>query len=272
MRQLAPHVKGDGAVSAASLQATPNLRTLLYVGPPEVISAAMEAAIQREFPFLTVVQSNSLGTALEELDAPLRLILIDLLLANQLSDYVADIQTQHPSASIAIVSDSDLRENVERFHTIDTSHVQGVLPLNVSLDVLLSMLRIILRGGTYFPSIAYRNQEGMRWRAEGGDLGDPETPLVQEFQGKSMHQLTKRENEILAKIALGNQNKIIAAALGLSEHTVKIHIHNIITKLGVHNRTEAVALYFENRDREGDVSGAGHGSRSGRNPGSGNNA
>jgi hypothetical protein len=46
------------------------------------------------------------------------------------------------------------------------------------------------------------------------------------------------------------QNKIIAAALGLSEHTVKIHIHNIITKLGMHNRTEVVALYFEQKSRE----------------------
>ena len=62
----------------------------------------------------------------------------------------------------------------------------------------------------------------------------------------------KRENEILARIALGNQNKIIAAALGLSEHTVKIHIHNIITKLGVHNRTEAVAFYFERKDKNVD--------------------
>lgn len=49
---------------------------------------------------------------------------------------------------------------------------------------------------------------------------------------------------------MGNQNKIIAAALGLSEHTVKIHIHNIITKLGVHNRTEVVALYFEYRRKD----------------------
>jgi len=38
--------------------------------------------------------------------------------------------------------------------------------------------------------------------------------------------------------------------LGLSEHTVKIHIHNIITKLGVHNRTEVVALYFEHRRKD----------------------
>ena len=65
-----------------------------------------------------------------------------------------------------------------------------------------------------------------------------------------MDRLTKREKEIVCRIAMGNQNKIIAAALGLSEHTVKIHIHNIITKLGLHNRTEVVALYFEQKSRE----------------------
>jgi DNA-binding NarL/FixJ family response regulator len=82
-----------------------------------------------------------------------------------------------------------------------------------------------------------------------------------------MHQLTKRENEILGRIALGNQNKIIAAAFGLSEHTVKIHIHNIITKLGVHNRTEAVAIYFEHQETYGGEA-LPHGSgRSGSVPG-----
>ena len=58
-----------------------------------------------------------------------------------------------------------------------------------------------------------------------------------------MDGLTEREREILERVARGNQNKIIAADLGLSEHTVKIHLHNIIRKLGVHNRTEAAAIY-----------------------------
>lgn len=273
MKQLAPHVGSGGADLVASLEAMPNLRTLLYVGPPDVISGAMAAAIQREFPFLRVSQSVSMQSALEEFDVPLRLLLVDLLLVHELSECVAELLAQHPSAAIAIVTDSDLRGSVERFHQIDTSHVQGVLPLNVSLDVLLSMLRIILRGGTYFPSIAYRNQDGIRWRNEGGSAEDGTKPqLVREVQGKIMHQLTKRENEILARIALGNQNKIIAAALGLSEHTVKIHIHNIITKLGVHNRTEAVALYFEHRDREGGGSSSGYVQRPGSNPASSGDA
>lgn len=267
MRQLAPHVAGDGAASAAPLQSAPKLRTLLYVGPPEVISAAMAAAIEREFPFLTVAQSTSLKNALEEFDSPLRLVLIDLLQAGELSECVTDLMAQHPLAAIAIVTDSDMRGSVERLHMIDTRNVQGVLPLNVSLDVLLSMLRIMLRGGTCFPSLAYQNQEGVRWRGGGDGTDDQKSQVAQE--GKIMHQLTKRENEILAKIALGNQNKIIAAALGLSEHTVKIHIHNIITKLGVHNRTEAVALYFEQRDREGGASGPSHGNRPVSNPASG---
>ena len=48
-------------------------------------------------------------------------------------------------------------------------------------------------------------------------------------------------------VARGLQNKSIAAAFSLSESTVKIHIHNIISKLGVHNRPEAAARF---RDRD----------------------
>jgi DNA-binding NarL/FixJ family response regulator len=273
MKQLAPHAGTGGADLAASLEAMPNLRTLLYVGPPDVISGAMAAAIQREFPCLVVSQSMSIRSAFEEFDIPLRLVLVDLLHAHELSECAGDLLAQHPSAALAIVTDNDLRGSVERFHLIDTTHVQGVLPLNVSLDVLLSMLRILLRGGTYFPSIAYRNQGNISWRNDGDRSYDEMKPqLVQEVQGKIMHQLTKRENEILARIALGNQNKIIAAALGLSEHTVKIHIHNIITKLGVHNRTEAVALYFEHRDRESGTAGPGFVHRPGGNPATGGDA
>jgi DNA-binding NarL/FixJ family response regulator len=46
------------------------------------------------------------------------------------------------------------------------------------------------------------------------------------------------------------QNKVIAAALKLSENTVKIHLHNIIRKLGAHNRTEAAAMYFARYNRQ----------------------
>jgi len=60
-----------------------------------------------------------------------------------------------------------------------------------------------------------------------------------------MDQLTERELEVLAMVARGLPNKTIAAQLGLSENTVKMHLQNILGKLHVHNRTEAAARYFE---------------------------
>jgi DNA-binding NarL/FixJ family response regulator len=48
----------------------------------------------------------------------------------------------------------------------------------------------------------------------------------------------------LELVARGTPNKLIATEFGLSEHTVKIHMHNIIRKLRVHNRTEAAAFFL----------------------------
>src|SRR3712207_3502365 len=54
--------------------------------------------------------------------------------------------------------------------------------------------------------------------------------------------LTEREGEVLRLLARGKANKQIAGALSLSEKTVKAHVSAILTKLGVHSRTQA-ALY-----------------------------
>lgn len=52
--------------------------------------------------------------------------------------------------------------------------------------------------------------------------------------------LTPRELEVLALLAEGLPNKIIAARLNISEHTVKFHVNALMNKLGVQSRTEAV--------------------------------
>lgn len=52
--------------------------------------------------------------------------------------------------------------------------------------------------------------------------------------------LTQREGEVLALLVEGRANKVIAARLGISEHTVKTHIASVYEKLGARNRAEAV--------------------------------
>jgi DNA-binding NarL/FixJ family response regulator len=59
------------------------------------------------------------------------------------------------------------------------------------------------------------------------------------FSGASPMKLTKRENEVLALLAEGQTNREIAKALFISEVTAKVHVRNVLRKLGVRNRTEA---------------------------------
>jgi DNA-binding CsgD family transcriptional regulator len=74
-------------------------------------------------------------------------------------------------------------------------------------------------------------------RAGYGGPGDPNTPL------------TRREFEILRHLAEGRTNAAIAAHLVLSEGTVKTHVRNILRKLGVSNRVEAVASFHSHVHR-----------------------
>jgi ATP/maltotriose-dependent transcriptional regulator MalT len=53
--------------------------------------------------------------------------------------------------------------------------------------------------------------------------------------------LTRREREVLGLVASGRSNRSIAEALGISDHTVKFHVHALLEKLGADTRADAVA-------------------------------
>jgi NarL family two-component system response regulator LiaR len=57
--------------------------------------------------------------------------------------------------------------------------------------------------------------------------------------------LTPREREVLALLAAGKTNKEIAVALSISAGTVRLHVSNILSKLGAGNRTEAAAVALQ---------------------------
>jgi DNA-binding CsgD family transcriptional regulator/tetratricopeptide (TPR) repeat protein len=62
---------------------------------------------------------------------------------------------------------------------------------------------------------------------------------------RETHGLSGRELEVLRLVAAGRSNKVIAAELVLSEHTVARHVQNIFAKLGVSSRAAATAFAFE---------------------------
>jgi DNA-binding NarL/FixJ family response regulator len=118
--------------------------------------------------------------------------------------------------------------------------------MNLKLDVWLSVIRLMLRGGEYFPFALF--QSYLNNVVSPSCARDPQPANARYVTFEEPGQLTGRETQILEMASRGLQNKNIAAALRLSEHTVKIHMHNIINKLGAHNRTEAAALFHAQRE------------------------
>lgn len=106
----------------------------------------------------------------------------------------------------------------------------GILPVDVSTNELLAAVYALNEGlvvGT--PSAMNPIFKGSMVIGENEDE-------------RLFEALTERESQVLELLARGLANKQIAAALGISEHTVKFHVSSIYTKLGVTNRAEAVRV------------------------------
>jgi DNA-binding NarL/FixJ family response regulator len=92
----------------------------------------------------------------------------------------------------------------------------------------IEAIRQVAQGRLVFPRAA------QRWLA-----------VQQKPQPPTETLLSPREGEVLQLVARGLTNPEIAAQLNVSENTVRFHLKNIFDKLGVTNRTEAAAWYFQ---------------------------
>ncbi|MBS9722441.1 response regulator transcription factor [Tianweitania sp. BSSL-BM11] len=170
---------------------------------------------------------------------------------DQLADWIPKLTNAHPGALLALVQ-TDARRSVPIDDILQSDAICGVLPMHLKLDIWLSVIRLLLIGGEYIPAALLRTQSRERIDAPQVLPRAPAPPGP--FDPRELSGLTEREMQILEMVARGLQNKVIAAQLQLSEHTVKIHLHNIITKLGTSNRTQAAAIFH--RSRGGDMDGA----------------
>jgi DNA-binding CsgD family transcriptional regulator len=110
------------------------------------------------------------------------------------------------------------------------------LPMNVQVDVWISIVRLLMSGQRYVPEEVLPPAATV-----GTSTFSPQKPQA---TSTALSRLTDRELAVLARVSTGEQNKLIAEKLGLSEHTVKLHIHNAIAKISARNRTEAAIWYL----------------------------
>jgi two-component system NarL family response regulator len=129
---------------------------------------------------------------------------------------IAAIRAQVPSVHAIVLTTFDGDEDIYRSLR---AGAKAYLLKDAPRDELLSCIRAVHDGKTWISPLAAANLTARL----------------------SEEELTPRETEVLRLIAAGKSNKEIAAALFVTEGTIKLHVNHILRKLKVSGRTEAIS-------------------------------
>ncbi len=178
------------------------------------------AAIINLQPDMTVAGAAATGAeALERfLEITPDVTLVDLQLLDMTGfDLIKKIKQKSPNARIVVLSSHEGDVDIQR--ALEAG-AQGYVAKGIVRGELLATIRGVHAGKRWLPAaLAQKLAEHM--------VDEPISP---------------REVEVLSLVAAGKRNKEIASDLSIAEDTVKMHVRNILSKLQVNDRTEAVTI------------------------------
>jgi two-component system nitrate/nitrite response regulator NarL len=154
-------------------------------------------------------------------------------------DAAREVVARHPRTKVVMITGN---EEPEPMVEALAAGVAGYLRKDQRVDAIARALELALRGGTPIDNDLLRQVRKPR----------PAVPR----QRTPLDDLTPRELHILRLLVAGMSTREMVHDLGVSQSTVRTHVQNIFSKLGVHTRLQAVALLAG--DAKVDASGNGH--------------
>lgn len=195
---------------------------VMFVDDHPVLRAGLAAIIGAQSDMEVVAEAGTGREAIElfRLHQP-DVVLMDLRLPGMNgTEAIAAIRKEYPDAHIIVLTTYDGDEDI---YQALRAGARAYLLKDMLRKELLEAIRAVHAGKLRIPpAVASR--------------------LAERFP-KS--ELSSRELEVLRQIARGSSNKEIAAALSVAEGTVRIHVSNILGKLAVSDRTEAVTVALQ---------------------------
>lgn len=197
--------------------------------------------------FAVVAEAASGEEALELMQrAAPELILMDISMPGMGGLEAAKaIKSAYPEVKIVIVTVSD--DPAHLFEALKKG-AQGYLLKNLNPSAWREYLRAIAYDEAPLnPDLALSILREFAARSQGREsaLKGRSVHAQEQDDGLYREGLTQREKQILQEVARGRKNREIASELGLSEHTVKNHLKNILQKLHLDNRVQLTRYAYE---------------------------
>nr|WP_295973934.1 response regulator transcription factor [uncultured Bacillus sp.] len=143
-----------------------------------------------------------------------------------------------PDSKVIILSIHDDENYVT--HALKTG-ASGYMLKEMDADALIEAIKVVADGGSYLhPKVTHNLVK--EYRRLASEEGSGNQFLRQMEIRRPLHLLTRRECEVLQLLADGKSNRAIGDALFISEKTVKNHVSNILQKMNVNDRTQAVVV------------------------------
>jgi DNA-binding NarL/FixJ family response regulator len=140
---------------------------------------------------------------------------------------VSAIRRAFPTIPLVILSGAKDAQHPRTIRTTLRCGANGIIDTRTTcLATAVTVIRFVSAGGTHAPLGQLLSAKSDHLRA----LSD---------EGRTT-RLTPRQEAVLSHLLQGKANKLIAYELGMSESTTKVHVRNIMRKLGATNRTQAV--------------------------------
>jgi two-component system, NarL family, response regulator DegU len=149
---------------------------------------------------------------------------------------------KYPESKVIILSIHDDENYVT--HALKTG-ATGYLLKEMDADALIEAVKVVADGGSYLhPRVTHNLVK--EYRRLSADENGPDKYISKVEIRRPLHLLTRRECEVLQLLADGKSNRGIGEALFISEKTVKNHVSNILQKMNVNDRTQAVVVAIKN--------------------------
>jgi DNA-binding NarL/FixJ family response regulator len=159
---------------------------------------------------------------------------------------IHQIRRVAPHASLVIISDDD---SVSEVAFACKAGSRGFIHTGTNSEFVFQALDFILSGGSFFPSAAL----AQFYEPQSEKDSSTDRAIAGNFAKERSDNLTVRQREVLIYLREGKSNKLIARELNMQEATVKVHVRQIMRKLGAANRTQAALRAMELPDTSFDV-------------------